>query len=162
VNFLGMGSIEIVVVLLVAFIVLGPKRMTEAARMLGKATREVRRMTESLPEMMLDEEDTSQIPEWRRTVAGPSSTKAETDAAKAPVDGPVAFRSGAEPKLPEGPDERSGGDAPGPDAQPEQNKPVDGPVAFKSGAESERSAAPNEQPDGDGPEPAASTERNTK
>jgi Sec-independent protein translocase protein TatA len=147
VNFLGMGSIEIVVVLLVAFIVLGPKRMTEAARMLGKATREVRRMAESLPEMMLDEEDTSQIPEWRRTVAGPSSIKTDPDVAKAPVDEPVAFRSGAEPKLPAGPDEGSGGD---------------GPVVFKSGAESERPAVPNGQSDSDGPEPDASIERNTK
>ena len=146
-NFLGMGSIEIVVVLLVAFIVLGPKRMTEAARMLGKATRDVRRMAESLPEMMLDEEDTSQIPEWRRTVAGPSSINAETDVAKAPADGPVAFRSGAESKLPAGADEGSGGD---------------GPVVFKSGAESERPAVPNGQSDSDGPEPDASIERITK
>lgn len=161
-NFLGMGSIEIVVVLLVAFIVLGPKRMTEAARMLGKATRDVRRMAESLPEMMLDEEDTSQIPEWRRTVAGPSSINAETDVAKAPADGPVAFRSGAESKLPAGPDEGSGGDGPGSEAQPEQDKSVDGPVVFKSGVESERPAVPNGQSDSDGPEPAASIERNTK
>ena len=161
-NFLGMGSIEIVVVLLVAFIVLGPKRMTEAARMLGKATREIRRMAESLPEMMLDEEDTSQIPEWRRTVVGPSSIKADPDATKAPVDGPVAFRSGAEPKLPAGPNEGRGGDGPGAEAQPEQDKSVDGPVAFKSSAESGRPVASNEQPDSDGPEPPASTERNTK
>ncbi|GEM_PF-701728 len=161
-NFLGMGSIEIVVVLLVAFIVLGPKRMTEAARMLGKATREVRRMAESLPEMMLDEEDTSQIPEWRRTVAGPSSIKTDPDAAKAPVDEPVAFRSGAEPKLPAGPDKGSGADGSGPEAQQEQDKPADGPVAFNSGAESERPVGLNEQPDSDGSEPTASTERNTK
>ena len=130
--------------------------------MLGKATREVRRMAESLPEMMLDEEDTSQIPEWRRTVAGPSSIKADPDAAKAPANGPVAFRSGAEPKLPAGPDEGSGGDRLGPEAQPEQHEPTDGPVAFRSGPESERPVAPNEQSDSDGPEPAASTERNTK
>ncbi len=143
-NFLGMGSIEIVVVLLVAFIVLGPKRMTEAARMLGKATREVRRMAESLPEMMLDEEDTSQIPEWRRTVTGPSSIKADPDAPKAPVDEPVAFRSGTEPKLPAGPNEGSGGDGFGLEAQQEQDKPTDGPVVFNSGAESERPLAHNE------------------
>ena len=161
-NFLGMGSIEIVVVLLVAFIVLGPKRMTEAARMLGKATREIRRMTEGLPEMMLDEEDKSQVPEWRRTVTGPSSTQADPDATKTSVDGPIAFRSGAEPKLPAGPDEGSGDDRLGPEAQPEQHEPTDGPVAFRSGPELERSVAPNEQSDSDGSETAASTERNTK
>ena len=161
-NFLGMGSIEIVVVLLVAFIVLGPKRMTEAARMLGKATREIRRMTEGLPEMMLDEEDKPQVPEWRRTVAGPSSTQADPDATKTSVDGPIAFRSGAEPKLPAGSDEGSDGDGPGPEAQPEQHEHAEGPVAFKRVAESERSVTPNEQSGSDGSESGASTERNTK
>ncbi len=161
-NFLGMGSIEIVVVLLVAFIVLGPKRITEAARMLGKATREVRRMAESLPEMMLDEEDTSQIPEWHRTVAGPSSIKADPNAAKAPANEPVAFRSGAETKLPAGPNLGSDGDGPGPEAQPEQHEHAEGPVAFKRVAESERSVTPNEQSGSDGSESGASTERKMK
>ncbi|MDP6064416.1 MAG: twin-arginine translocase TatA/TatE family subunit [SAR202 cluster bacterium] len=161
-NFLGMGSMEIVVVLLVAFIVLGPKRMTKAARMLGKATREVGRMAESLPKMMLDEEDTSQISEWHRTVAGPSSIKADPNAAKAPANEPVAFRSGAETKLPAGPNLGSDGDGPGPEAQPEQHEHAEGPVAFKRVAESERSVTPNEQSGSDGSESGASTERNTK
>lgn len=134
-NFLGMGSFEIVVVLLVAFIVLGPKRMTEAARMLGKATREIRRMTESLPEMLLDEEDQSQVPEWRRTVAGPSSRRRVQDDIGAPEDGAVAFTSGAEPKLPAGPDVRKGVEGPDGAALSEGDEVTDGPVASKSGAE---------------------------
>ena len=118
-NFLGMGSIEIVVVLLVAFIVLGPKRMTEAVRMLGKVTREVRRMTESLPEMFLDEEEQSQVPEWRRNVAGPSSSQPTTGEPGAPADGAVAFEAGAGPASPTSPIEQSGGDEPEPEVPPD-------------------------------------------
>jgi Sec-independent protein translocase protein TatA len=107
-----MGSVEIVVVLLVAFIVLGPKRMTEAARMLGKATREVRRMTEDLPKMILDEEEPSQVPEWRRNVTASTSQQPATDEPGPPADGPVAFQSGADPALPEPSSEDSGGGEP--------------------------------------------------
>jgi len=151
-----MGSVEIVVVLLVAFIVLGPKRMTEAARMLGKATREVRRMTESLPEMILDEEEPSQVPEWRRTVAGPSSPQSAPDDIGAPADGPVAFKSGAEPKPPAGPGEPSDSEEPGPAA------PADGAVAFEAGAGPAMPATSAEESGGDEPEPDAPPKRETK
>ena len=130
-----MGSVEIVVVLLVAFIVLGPKRMTEAARMLGKAMREIRRMTDSLPQMILDEEDQSQVPEWRRTVTGQSSRQPAPDDPGASDDGPVAFRSGAETKLPAGPGDRKGVDGPDGAGLSEGDAAADGPVAFESGAE---------------------------
>jgi Sec-independent protein translocase protein TatA len=155
VNFLGMGSVEIVVVLLVAFIVLGPKRMTEAARMLGKATREVRRMTESLPQMILDEEEPSQVPEWRRTVAGPSSPIPAPSEPGAPADGPVEFKSGAEPELPVSTDE-NGVDVPGPAA------PADGAVAFEAGAGPAMPASSVEESGGDEPEGDAPPKRETK
>lgn len=150
-----MGSVEIIVVLLVAFIVLGPKRMTEAARMLGKATREVRRMTEGLPQMIMDEEEPSQVPEWRRTVAGASRQSAPDDIG-APADGPVAFRSGAEPKLPSGPGEQSGSEEPGPAA------PADGGVVFEGGAGPASSVPTSEENGGDEPELVAPPERDTK
>ena len=54
-NILGMGTLEILVVLLLAFILLGPSRMVDAARLLGKASREIRRMSEELPRLTLDE-----------------------------------------------------------------------------------------------------------
>ena len=38
-----------------AFILLGPSRMVDAARLLGKASREIRRMSEELPRLTLDE-----------------------------------------------------------------------------------------------------------
>ena len=44
-SFLGMGPFEIIIILLVAFIFLGPERMADAARTLGKWTSELRRAT---------------------------------------------------------------------------------------------------------------------
>ena len=51
-TFLGMGPLEVMIILLVAFIVLGPQRMLDAAKLLGKATREVRRMSQSLTDVL--------------------------------------------------------------------------------------------------------------
>ena len=56
-SILGMGSLELLVVLLLAFIILGPERMVEAARKLGKLTGELRRMTNEVTEMVQDEVD---------------------------------------------------------------------------------------------------------
>ena len=65
---LGMGPMEVLIVLLVAFIFLGPERMVEAARMLGKGMRELSRLTAELPRLAIDDEDL--IPSSDRT--GPS------------------------------------------------------------------------------------------
>ncbi len=51
-TFLGMGPLEVMIILLVAFIVLGPQRMMDAAKLLGKATREVRRMSQGLTDAL--------------------------------------------------------------------------------------------------------------
>ena len=40
-NILGMGPLEVLVIALIAFILLGPQRMVDAARLMGKATKEV-------------------------------------------------------------------------------------------------------------------------
>ncbi len=42
-SFLGLGPMEVLIVLLVAFIFLGPERMVDAARMPGKGMRELSR-----------------------------------------------------------------------------------------------------------------------
>ena len=55
-SFLGMGTFEILVVLLLAFILLGPERMFDVARKLGKLVAEVRKMAADLPDIVLDEE----------------------------------------------------------------------------------------------------------
>ena len=51
-TFVGMGPLEVMIILVVAFIVLGPQRMIDAAKLLGKATREVRRMSQGLTEAL--------------------------------------------------------------------------------------------------------------
>lgn len=56
-NFLGLGPFEILVVLIVAFIFLGPERMVDAARFLGRVVREVRRLSAQLPEIDLESEE---------------------------------------------------------------------------------------------------------
>ena len=56
-NFLGMGTLEIFVVLLVAFLFLGPERMIGVARTLGKTMAELRRMTAELPDLVMEEDE---------------------------------------------------------------------------------------------------------
>lgn len=53
-SFLGMGTFEILVILLVAFIFLGPERMIDTARTLGKWTGELRRMGSTVQAEMDD------------------------------------------------------------------------------------------------------------
>lgn len=90
-SFLGMGPFEIIIVLLVAFIFLGPERMADAARTLGKWTGELRRMGAGVRAEMDDliAEDAPRQPDRRRAPADAH------DAETAPADdGPVAFRGG--------------------------------------------------------------------
>ena len=55
-NVLGVGPIELLIIMLVAFLFLGPGRMVEAARSLGKMAREIKRTTGDLHSLVaLDE-----------------------------------------------------------------------------------------------------------
>ncbi len=98
-NFLGMGPMEIFIVLLVAFIFLGPERMAEAARMLGKATRELSRMAAELPRLDLEQDDLirSGPPSARGTPAAarPGVDTTESEAAEPDEEEPVAFERSA-------------------------------------------------------------------
>ena len=95
-NFLGMGPMEVLIVLLVAFIFLGPERMVDAARMLGKATRELSRMAAELPRLDLDQDDI--FPSDPRSARGTSAATrpgvdaTESEGAEPPdEEAPVAF-----------------------------------------------------------------------
>ena len=48
-NILGVGSLELLVILVVAMLVLGPTRIVEYGRSLGRISRELRRMHRGLP-----------------------------------------------------------------------------------------------------------------
>ena len=107
-NFFGMGSMEVLIVLLVAFIFLGPQRMVDAARFLGKLVGEARRLTADLPDLVIDEDEagTTRSSTVNRG-AGPSPARvAETTPDRTPSrgetgpaneDGPVAFNSAVDP-----------------------------------------------------------------
>ena len=99
-SFLGMGTMEVFVVLLVAFIFLGPARMIETGKSLGRTIRQLRRMSADLSESWLDEEDFSLVerPKVHRSggrAATPDhdeSGRNASDEQVAEPDGPVAFR----------------------------------------------------------------------
>jgi sec-independent protein translocase protein TatA len=54
----NLGAPEILVILIVALIVLGPKRLPEAGRQVGRALAEVRRWSHSMQEEIRDVIDT--------------------------------------------------------------------------------------------------------
>ena len=98
-NIFGMGPLELLVIALIAFILLGPQRMVDAARLLGKTTKEVRRLTDELPKIVLEEEQ-DQSAQAKASPPVPSSGdpeagqgKDESDGEEAADEGPVAFRS---------------------------------------------------------------------
>ena len=78
----GIGMPELLVILVVALVVLGPKRLPELARTLGKAMAEFRRSTTEI----MDELQVSQLedkPTRRRAATPPSSTVPSTPSAPA-------------------------------------------------------------------------------
>lgn len=101
---LGMGPLEILVILLAAFIFLGPQRMADVARVMGKATRELRRMTDELPSLIMEEEPVEKPIVHRGGGANPAppdlTPAEETDLP--PDAGPVAHQrsSATPPELP--------------------------------------------------------------
>ena len=96
-SFLGMGTLEILVVLLVAFIFLGPQRMVDAARVFGKVVAEVRRMTVDLPQLVMDEDPSGSDGSPKTIGQGGSQTASQADGPEEDNQGddseePVAFR----------------------------------------------------------------------
>jgi hypothetical protein len=104
-----MGTPEILVVLLIAFLLLGPERMINAAKTLGKYAGEMRRMASEIPDLTLDGTE------------------------RGYGEGPIVHRGGGpnpsvRPRTEEGKDTGTPGDE-GAEAAPED----DGPVAFRRG-----------------------------
>ena len=67
---MGMGSLEVIVILLIAFIFLGPQKMIEAARALGKLVGQAKNMAADIPHLELDNIDEDEILDQSRTVDG--------------------------------------------------------------------------------------------
>lgn len=86
----GIGIPELLVILVVALIVLGPQRLPEVARALGKGLAELRRATSGLTDelrdatRMLDEDDRAlRRPVAKQPVRRPAAAGAEARAAAA-------------------------------------------------------------------------------
>ena len=95
-SFLGMGALEIVVIFLIAFVIIGPERMMEMTKKAGKLVRELRKMSEGLQEAIampeLDDADLT----GTRNLTGTSPPVAVGPGRDIVDDGPVNFRSGGE------------------------------------------------------------------
>lgn len=117
-NILGMGPLEILVIALIAFIFLGPERMTDAARLVGKAIREGRNIASDIPRVVVEDDDIKVVERGKSTSLindqPAQSTSTPTDdrveEGDAESDGPVPFSRGASssPKT-DAPDTRSDG-----------------------------------------------------
>ena len=98
-SFLGMGPLEIVIILLIAFIVLGPERMMEAARYLGRLVGEGRKLASEMPRVVVEDDDIKvvnageTISMTRGVDRKPDETVSDGSRTedKAEADGPVAF-----------------------------------------------------------------------
>jgi Tat protein translocase TatB subunit len=103
----GIGMPELVVILVIALIVLGPKRLPEVARSLGKAMSEFKRqsseiMDEFTAQARLDEDTERRT---RAKTAPPAGAVASTPAVPAPpaVAGPSAPAAEPAPRTTEPP-----------------------------------------------------------
>ena len=119
-SFLGMGFMEILIILIIAFIFLGPERMIDAAKMLGRLVREARSIASEIPRVVVEDDDikivnggetTSLTGQPAQPPAKPSATARaadpEADAdAETPDDGggggPVAFSRRSAPETENG------------------------------------------------------------
>ncbi len=90
-NFLGMGTTEILIIALIAFVLLGPQRMIDAAKMAGKATREIRKTIDDLPSLDLDITG-DDAPAKDQKPSSQVITPAATPVAAQDADGPIAFQ----------------------------------------------------------------------
>ena len=82
-DFFGVGPVEILMVGFVAFLILGPARMVEVARTLGKFVQEIRRPTSDLANVIsIEEESPSPTKTTRHTAIGEPSVEPENDREK--------------------------------------------------------------------------------
>lgn len=103
-SFLGMGPLEIVIILLIAFIVLGPERMVDAARYLGRLVVEGRKLASEMPRVVVEDDDIKvvnageTISMTRGADRRPDETAGDDSRTedKPEVDGPVAFTPASE------------------------------------------------------------------
>ena len=120
-NILGMGPLEILVVALIAFIFLGPERMTDAAKLLGKAIREGRNIASDIPRVVVEDDEIKVVERGKSTSLindRPAQQSQPNTGEVQPQpgvdtnddDGPVPFsRDSAQSSKPDASDSRTNG-----------------------------------------------------
>jgi Sec-independent protein translocase protein TatA len=89
-NIFGVGPMELLIVVALAFLLLGPARMGSTARKLGGFVKEARKVTEGLPKTLDDLARAAEAPEK-------SGPKALAKGRDSPDEGPAPWRpSGSE------------------------------------------------------------------
>ncbi len=82
-DFFGVGPIEILMVGFVSFLILGPARMVEVARTLGKFVQEIRQTTSDLANVITLEEESPSTKNVNDNIAiGESKSVQEGDSEK--------------------------------------------------------------------------------
>ena len=92
---MNIGPTEIIVVLIIALLVFGPKRLPQMGRSLGKGVREFRKAAETAKSELGLSEVTDQIDEVKGTFGDLKSSVDLKSAIEAPVAGKDAAASGA-------------------------------------------------------------------
>lgn len=95
-SFLGMGPMEIMLILLLAFIFLGPERMVDAAKAVGRLVREGRKLASELPQVVLEEDDIK-IVNSPGNSRPPQPTEDAGEKTPTEEDGPVAHKPSPPP-----------------------------------------------------------------
>ena len=85
---LGMGSMEILVILLVSFLLLGPQKMISGARMLGDLLAEAKRFAQQIPHIDVDNPNFGEHKE--RADLDQTGSELDSDSKSEP---PIAFGS---------------------------------------------------------------------
>ncbi len=87
---LGMGSMEILVILLVSFLLLGPQKMISGARMMGDLLAEAKRFAQQIPHIDVDNPNFSEDKERVEPDLGQIDSEVDSDPKPEP---PIAFGS---------------------------------------------------------------------
>lgn len=99
---MGMGSLEVLVILLIAFIFLGPQKMIEAARSLGKLVGQAKNMAADIPHLDLEDIDPQKIVHELKT-GDKDQTSGDNRVTKAVdndgADTPIPFKALRNPIL---------------------------------------------------------------
>ena len=109
-NVLGIGSLEILLILVVAFVFLGPERLIDVARFLGNAVKEGRKLASEMPRIVVEDDEIKVVdtrPDRKPSTASPfQKTREPEQKAEGDSDGPVAFSRQSEPRPEQPSDER--------------------------------------------------------